>query len=186
VLGEVRSIVGRTHIIEATYLGGGGFGGSSAEVTETVSPGGSGGMVIGAPTVAGLGQAAMLSATVAAVSPQSSLPTGSIGARGAVAVATGPTIRARHWRARTAGAGSDRIDIRNERSGDVTDEALDRLAGSVNGKHAVDDEDIKRIAAARLVRNPGRHGGRSVDGVGLEPATRPRSRALAKPLSVHG
>jgi hypothetical protein len=242
VLGEVRSIVGRTHLIEETYLGGGGFAGSSAQVIETVSPGASGGMVIGAPTVAGLGQAAMLSATVANVSPQSGLPMGlepptadvvgpiaplttvaatsgtatlvytaargragstavpladrlhmvdhaiesDFGARGPVAIPTGPTIRARQWRARTAGAGSDRIDIGNERSGDVTDEALDRLTGSVNGKHAVDDEDINLIVAARLVRNPGPHGGRSVDGVGLEPETRRRSRALGKPLCVLG
>src|SRR5262249_33162052 len=78
VINEVRSIVGPNHLIEATYLGGGGFAGSSGQVTETVSSAASATVVIGTPTVAEFGQAVTLSATVAPVSPGPGPTTGAV------------------------------------------------------------------------------------------------------------
>src|SRR5262249_7004766 len=78
IIAEVRSIVGSDHLIAATCLGGGGFAGSSGQVTETVSPATPATVVVGAPSVAEVGQAVTLSATVSAVAPGTGLPTGSV------------------------------------------------------------------------------------------------------------
>ena len=63
-----------------------------------------------------------------------------------VAIPTGPTIRAADWRARSASDGSYSIDMDNHRSEDARDAVLDRLAGDIQMRQAVDDEDVKQLA----------------------------------------
>ena len=70
------------------------------------------------------------------------------------------------------GDGSHPIGISRDGRGHVAAHAvLDRLAGDVGGRQAVDDEDIEQIVAAILGLDWGRHGGGSVDRMGLSPAT---------------
>ena len=207
VLNEVRAIVGPTHLIAATYLGGGGFAGSFAQVTETVSSGTSATGVTGnavsanaASAVAGGFTVQGTAAPVKSASAAATAPGGPVSFTAAVddaiesdfgagpgpaAIPTGLLIRARQSRVRIAGDVSQAIDNGNERSVAATDEVLDRLAGDINGGQSVDDEDINQIVAARLVRSPGPRGGRSVEEVGLGPMTRARRAQLSADIHSH-
>ena len=63
-----------------------------------------------------------------------------------------------------ASDGSHRISVGNDASGHIAAHAiLDRLAGDVGGRQAVDDEDMRQIVAATLGLDSGPRGGGSID-----------------------